>query len=119
MDYTLVLADQLRTHLRSLRKARGVTQAELGAVLGVGQARVAEIEKNPTAISVDQLLKILAYLRVQLVLRDTGQPVEDRPALPMPVPRDTRVAARGVVREPAPPPYLGLGGGKKPPKGRW
>jgi HTH-type transcriptional regulator/antitoxin HipB len=87
MDHTIVLPEQLKTHLRSLRKARGVTQAELGAVLGVGQARVAEIESDPTAIRVDQLLKILSFLRVQVKLHDTGEPVIHRPLVPRSPPR--------------------------------
>lgn len=91
MDHTIVLPEQLKTHLRSLRKARGVTQAQLGAVLGVGQARVAEIESDPTAIRVDQLLKILSFLRVQVKLHDTGEPVIHSPLVPASPPRPRRV----------------------------
>lgn len=70
MDYPLHLTSQLREHLRALRKARGLTQAALGQMLGVGQARVAEIEGNPGAVSVEQLMKVLSALRASLVLRD-------------------------------------------------
>lgn len=70
MDYSLHLTSQLREHLRALRKARGLTQAALGQMLGVGQARVAEIEGNPGVVSVEQLMKVLSALRVSLVLRD-------------------------------------------------
>ena len=44
MDYPIRLANQLRAHLRSLRKQHGLTQAQLGQRLGIGQVRVAEIE---------------------------------------------------------------------------
>ncbi|HUD32252.1 MAG TPA: helix-turn-helix domain-containing protein [Variovorax sp.] len=76
MDFPIQLTGQLREHLRSLRKARGLTQAALGQLLGVGQARIAEIESNPGVVSVDQLMRVLSALHVSLVLRD------DRPDLP-------------------------------------
>jgi HTH-type transcriptional regulator/antitoxin HipB len=55
-----------------LRKSRGLNQRQLGAVLGVGQARIARIERDPTAISVDQFLALLGALGVQMVLRANG-----------------------------------------------
>jgi HTH-type transcriptional regulator/antitoxin HipB len=58
--------------LRALRKERGLTQAAVGELIGVGQARVAEIENNPGVVSVDQLMKLLSALRVSLLLRDGG-----------------------------------------------
>ena len=69
MDHTIHLAGQLGQHLKSLRHTRGLTQAELGKRLGVGQVRIAEIEKDPAAISVDQLVKLLAALDTQVILR--------------------------------------------------
>ncbi len=72
MDYPIQSPGQLSSHLRALRKARGLSQAQLGAVLGVGQTRVARIEHDPTAISVAQFLGILNALGVQMVLRPTG-----------------------------------------------
>jgi len=70
MDFPIHLSSQLREHLRALRKARGLTQAALGRLIGVGQARIAEIESNPGAVSVDQLMKVVSALRASLVLRD-------------------------------------------------
>jgi HTH-type transcriptional regulator/antitoxin HipB len=69
MDYPIQSPGQLSSHLRALRKARGLSQAQLGAALGVGQTRVTRIEHDPTAISVEQLLGILSVLGVQMVLR--------------------------------------------------
>ena len=71
MQYTVQLSFQLGPHLRSLRKAKGLTQAQLGKLIGVGQVRVAEIEKDPSAISVDQFIKILNALDVRLTLQTT------------------------------------------------
>ena len=74
MDYPLRVTGQLREHLKALRKNRGLTQAQLGLKLGVGQARIAEIERTPGTISVDQLAKLLSALGASLVLRDADQP---------------------------------------------
>jgi HTH-type transcriptional regulator / antitoxin HipB len=62
---------QLSVHIKSLRKARGLTQAALGQRIGVKQVRVADIEKNPGAVSLDQLLQLLHALDAQLLLADT------------------------------------------------
>jgi HTH-type transcriptional regulator/antitoxin HipB len=75
---------QLSTHLRSLRKARGLTQAELGLRIGVKQVRIAEIEKDPGAISVQQLMRILHALDARLVLADVSVPPVPRAAEPRP-----------------------------------
>jgi HTH-type transcriptional regulator/antitoxin HipB len=72
MDFPLHFADQLQQHIRALRKARNLTQAQLAHKLGVGQSRMADIEANPSAVSVEHLFKILAALDAQLVLRDSG-----------------------------------------------
>ncbi len=69
MDYPLRLAEQLKPHLRALRKSRGLTQEQLGALVGVKQARIAEIEDQPGAVSLDQLVKILAALGATLHLQ--------------------------------------------------
>lgn len=73
MEFNLLLADQIGAHLKSLRKLRGLSQAQLGQRLGVGQARVAAIEADPGAVSVEQLLRVFQVLGVQLVAR-----IEDR-----------------------------------------
>ncbi len=59
-------AAQLSTHLKSLRKLKGLTQAELGARIGVKQVRIADIERDPGAISVGQLIEILHALDARL-----------------------------------------------------
>ena len=63
--------DQLRQHLRALRKERGLTQAQLGALVGVSQARIAEIEANPGLVNFEQLMKLLSVLGVTLTLHET------------------------------------------------
>jgi HTH-type transcriptional regulator/antitoxin HipB len=70
---------QLAGHLRSFRKARGLTQAQLGRLLGIDQTRMARIEKDPDRISVNVLLKVLAALRVRVLLQplDTSKTTVD------------------------------------------
>jgi HTH-type transcriptional regulator/antitoxin HipB len=66
---------QLADHLRSFRKARGLTQAELGELVGLDQTRIAKIESNPSRVSVGQLMKLLAALRVRVLLeQQDGRP---------------------------------------------
>lgn len=72
MDYLVQLSSQLQHLLKSLRKSRNLTQAELAKRLGVGQFRVADIERSPGTISVEQLLDVLALLGAQLIVRDAG-----------------------------------------------
>lgn len=71
MDYPIALPNQLKQHLRSLRKARGLTQAGLAQLLGVVQSRVADIEANPGAAGVEQLLQVLSVLNAQGLIRDS------------------------------------------------
>ncbi len=72
MDYPVTLSSQLRLLLKSLRKSRGLTQSELALRLGVVQSRVADIERDPGAVSVEQMLQVLAMLGAQLVVRETA-----------------------------------------------
>jgi HTH-type transcriptional regulator/antitoxin HipB len=62
--------DQLRQHLRALRKRHGLTQAQLGALIGVSQARIAEIEAKPGLVNFEQLMKLLSVLGVSLTLQE-------------------------------------------------
>ncbi|WOB08629.1 helix-turn-helix domain-containing protein [Piscinibacter gummiphilus] len=86
MDYPLKLADQLRPQLQALRKQRGMTQAQLGAAIGVTQARVVEIEANPGAVSLQQVMQVLGVLGATLVIRDPG-PMPSEPTPPRTPPR--------------------------------
>ena len=82
MDYLVSIPAQLAPQLRSLRKVRGLSQADLAIKLGVTQSRIAAIERNPAAVSTGQLLDILKVLGVDLVLRDASTPVSSPSVLP-------------------------------------
>ena len=70
MNYPIQFTEQLKIHLRAQRVAKGLTQAELAERLGVVQSRIASIEKNPGAVSVEQFLRVLAALDMQCVLHE-------------------------------------------------
>ena len=112
MDHLLQLPDQLALHLKSLRKAAGVSQAQLAQRLGVSQSRVAAIERDPAAISVRQLMEILQLLDADLFMRPRADAVASSAPVPVPVPVPVPAALR--VAEPAPQPYAGDNVPRKP-----
>lgn len=61
MDYPVQLTNQLPQFL--------LTQTELARRLGVGQSRVADIERNPGSVSVEQLMQLLSILGAGLVIQ--------------------------------------------------
>jgi HTH-type transcriptional regulator/antitoxin HipB len=111
MDYPLLLVDQLTPYLKSLRKELGLSQAELGLQVGVGQARMADIENRPGSVSVEQMMKVLAALDARLVIRQSTAPA----AAIAPAKRG-KVAASAPASAPTParPPLR-----KATPKGSW
>jgi HTH-type transcriptional regulator / antitoxin HipB len=82
MNFLLQSPAQLAKHLPSLRNARHLTQAQLGALVGVDQTRIAKIEADPLRVSVGQLFKILSALgvEVQLVCNNAGSETNVPPA---------------------------------------
>lgn len=77
MDYPVQLTTQLPALLKSLRKSRGTTQAELARRLGVVQSRVADIERDPGAVSVAQLMQVLNLLGAQVLIREAPPGVRE------------------------------------------
>jgi transcriptional regulator with XRE-family HTH domain len=75
--YPIKFVDQLRQHLRALRKKQGLTQAQLGAMLGVSQSRIAEIEANPGAVTFDKLVQLLSALGAGISLTDIDEPTDN------------------------------------------
>ena len=114
MDHLLQLPDQLALHLKSLRKAAGVSQVQLAQRLGVSQSRVAAIERDPAAISVRQLMEILQLLDADLLMRPRADAVASPASASVPVPVPVPVPAALKVAEPAPQPYAGDNVPRKP-----
>ena len=62
--------------LQSARKSRGLNQTQLAARVGVSQARLSALEREPGTLSVDQLLAMCSSLGLQLAIapRDASAP---------------------------------------------
>lgn len=90
MDTVLVQSpSQLTLHLKSLRKSRKVTQADMAKRLQITQERYSQIERNPELIATGRLLEVLAVLGVDVLLK--LRPAESAPrAKPTPTPPPTR-----------------------------
>ena len=73
-DYPIRTDAQLAMLLRSFRKARGLTQAQLAKEMGVTQQTLSSAERNAASMSVGRLTRLLSALGVELVLRDTRAP---------------------------------------------
>lgn len=87
MAFPVQTLSQLRPILVGFRKSAGFTQAQLAARLGVTQQSYAQLEANPSAISIERLFKVLNVLGVRLTL-EPGTP-DDAVA-----PEDTAPAPR-------------------------
>jgi HTH-type transcriptional regulator / antitoxin HipB len=65
---------QLGRLLQSARKAKKLSQAAVGARLGLSQKRVSALELNPGNITVDQLLALSSVLGLELQILQKGSP---------------------------------------------
>ncbi len=69
--YPVDTPQQLRTILRTLRQSRGLTQAQLGQLLGVSQKRIARIEAAPERTAFDQIARMVSAMGGRLVIEDS------------------------------------------------
>ena len=60
---------QLPLHLKSLRKSRKMTQADMAKRLHITQERYSKMERNPQLIATGRLLEILGHLGVDVLLK--------------------------------------------------
>jgi transcriptional regulator with XRE-family HTH domain len=68
MNYPVATAQQLRAVLRGLRQMRGLSQEQVGRLLGVNQKRAARIESAPGVTGFDQIARLVAGLGGRLVI---------------------------------------------------
>lgn len=113
--------NQLRQHLRALRKRHGLTQAQLGALIGVSQARIAEIEANPGLVNFEQLMKLLSVLGVSLTLQEgtVAPDAATAPAAKTSRPKTAKPRPEAVSRQPEVPPAPKRTSVARPKKGSW
>jgi HTH-type transcriptional regulator/antitoxin HipB len=70
MDFPLAIPEQMSQQLRSLRKAKGLSQVQLAQMMGVTQSRIAAIERDATKLKLHELYKLLSLLDAELVVRN-------------------------------------------------
>lgn len=68
--YPVDTPQQLRIILRTLRQSRGLTQTQLGAMLGVSQKRIARIEAAPEVTAFDQIARMVSAMGCRLVVEE-------------------------------------------------
>jgi HTH-type transcriptional regulator / antitoxin HipB len=79
----LLTTMQLGRLLQSARKASKLTQALVGARMGLSQKRISALELDPGSLTVEQLLKLCAVLGLEITIGSKhaqGLPPSPRPA---------------------------------------
>ncbi|GAB3479639.1 helix-turn-helix domain-containing protein [Polaromonas eurypsychrophila] len=71
--YSVDTPQQLRTILRSMRQASGLTQAQLGEKIGVTQKRIARIEAAPEVTAFDQISRMVTAMGYRLVIEEPSK----------------------------------------------
>ena len=74
MEFPIATPLQLGQVLRGFRKSRGLTQAEVARLGGLLQKTVSLIETSPDKASFESIQKVMAALKVELVLRERSRP---------------------------------------------
>ena len=74
MDCPVSTPQQLGPILVGMRKARGLTQAQVGQLLNVNQKRVARIEGAPGATSFNQISCLVSFLGGRFVIEMKDAP---------------------------------------------
>ncbi len=74
MDHAIRTPGQLHAVLASFRDVRGYSQRDMARKLGITQQAVSAYEREPATMSVERLMKVLAELNVELVLRERDLP---------------------------------------------
>lgn len=69
MDYIITNPSQLTHALRSARKARGLSQADAGKLVGLLPKTISALENRPSSATVDSFLKLLSALDLELILQ--------------------------------------------------
>ena len=68
-DYPVKTPQQLGAVLQGCRKTHQLTQAQVGARVGLPQKEISKLESNPANTSLARVFKLLAALDVELVVR--------------------------------------------------
>lgn len=77
MQQRITTAAQLGTIVRTRRKARGLSQAEVAAKLAVSQGRLSALEGAPEGLGLERLLAWVHLLGLELVVQDRPSPARE------------------------------------------
>ena len=70
--HVLITSAQLSLEFQAARRALGLTQADIGARIGLSQSRVSHLELHPGQLSAEQLLAWCAVLGLELSIGKRG-----------------------------------------------
>lgn len=73
MEHTVRTLQQLGQVLEGARKQQGMSQAELGARIGMRQAAISNIESDPSSTKLSRLHLVLSALGLELVVRPSAR----------------------------------------------
>jgi len=71
-SYPIKTPEQLGAVLQGCRKSQELTQAEVGARVGLPQKEISKLELNPANTSLARVFKLLAALELEIVVRERG-----------------------------------------------
>jgi HTH-type transcriptional regulator / antitoxin HipB len=71
-SYSVKTPQQLGAVLQGCRKTRALTQAQVGARVGLPQKEISKMETNPAHTSLARVFKVLAALELEIVVRERG-----------------------------------------------
>ena len=80
MDYLIKTPAQLGDVMRGQRKSRRLTQQAVGDTVGLPQKAVSLIETNPGPASLERVFRLLAALRLEVVVRQADAADPARPS---------------------------------------
>ena len=72
-EYPIKTPQQLGAVLQGYRKTHQLTQAQVGARVGLRQKEISKLEMNPANTSLARVFKLLAALDLELIVRTRGK----------------------------------------------
>lgn len=66
--------------LKRMRKAKNLSQADLGRLIGLSQERISAIESAPERVTMDQLLTVMMALGAHFSVCESGSLEKTAPA---------------------------------------
>jgi HTH-type transcriptional regulator / antitoxin HipB len=84
-DFPIRTPEQIPGLLQALRKGSKLTQAELGAKLGMNQQVMSQTERRADRMNVTRFLQMVQAMGAEVVIRQPAGAAQDTPAADKPV----------------------------------